>query len=177
MKKPILYCDCDGVIFNTIEIAFNMMQEDGIDLRDKREIDSYFRTKIDWCEVFDKAETINDSINKIKILKESGLFSDIIILTKLSGGYYEEGLKRQIFNELLPGIRVITLQFGLAKASVVNAKNNVLIDDELRNCQNWNKEDGVAILFSQNMSDFEHDIVNDLMDIPHAFGAKRLLKR
>ena len=29
MNKPIFYCDCDGVILNTIEVAYQIMKENG----------------------------------------------------------------------------------------------------------------------------------------------------
>lgn len=176
MEKPILYCDCDGVIFNTIDVAFQIMQDAGCDMNNKREIDYYFSHILNWNDIFSKATIINDSIDKIKLLKESNIFSDVIILTKLSGSYDEEGLKREIFRDYLPSTKVITLQFGLSKAGVVNAQNNVLIDDELHNCNNWKDNNGVAILFSQKNADFRKNIVNDLLDIPNTKGVKKLLK-
>ena len=54
MEKPILYCDCDGVIFNTIEIAFEIMKKMGCNMNDKNEVDRFFRLAIDWKEVFDQ---------------------------------------------------------------------------------------------------------------------------
>ena len=177
MQKPILYCDCDGVIFNTIETAFRMMERDGCDMNDKNQIDLFFRKKIDWQEVFDQSTIINDAINKLKMLKESDLFSDIIILTRLSGCNEEERIKRELFSDYLPGTRIITLQFGLYKASIVaNPEKHILIDDEKRNCDNWQNNDGTAILFSLKEPDLDNNIVNDLMDIPNTNGVKKLLK-
>jgi len=176
MEKPILYCDCDGVIFNTIETAFQIMERKGCDMSNPNEIDYYFRRIIDWREVFANSKIINNAIDKIRLLKDSDLFSDVIILTKLSGNYYEEGLKRDIFRECLPDVKVITLQYGLTKALVVNPKGNVLIDDELRNCNNWKNYDGIAVLFDLEANDLENDIVNDLLDIPNTIGVKKLFK-
>ena len=175
MKKPILYCDCDGVILNTIEIAFNMMKILGYDINDVVQRNYFFKYMVKWDEVFEQAEAINNSINKIKLLRESDIFSDIIILTRLSGGYDEERLKRELFKECLPDTKVITLQFDLEKAAVVKAVNNVLIDDEERNCNNWKQYDGTAILFSED-KDLKHNVINDLMDIPKTKGVKKLLK-
>ena len=93
MKKPILYCDCDGVIFNTIEVAFKIMKKMGCDMQDRNQIDYFFREVINWYDVFDYATVINDSIDKIRSLKEQDIFLDIIILTKLSGNSHEEELK------------------------------------------------------------------------------------
>ena len=177
MQKPILYCDCDGVIFDTIDVAFDMMREYGCDMENHDEIDYYFRRIIDWHEVFKRSHVINNAIEKIKILKYSCDFDDVIILTKISGNYHEEGLKREIFNECLPMIKVITLQYGLQKALVVNnPSEHILVDDEKRNCLNWENYNGPAILFSRETIDLENNIVNDLLDIPYTKGYKKLIK-
>ena len=177
MQKPILYCDCDGVIFNTIEVAFDIMKKDHCDMNNGNEIDYYFREKINWQDIFDKAVIINRSIDRIKELKKSDLFSDVIILTKISGNYDEERLKREIFKDYLPDVKVITLQFGLQKASIIsNPENHILVDDEKRNCINWQQYNGTAVLFSPSQSDLKNNIVNDLIDIPNTKGYKKLLK-
>ena len=121
--------------------------------------------------------TINNSVEKFNQLIESDIFSDIIILTNLSGRCDEEILKREIFGDILPKTRVITLQFGIPKSSVVAyPENHILVDDEIRNCEEWNKEDGAAVLFSQDTSDLENNVVNDLLDIPNTEKVKKLLK-
>ena len=176
MDKPIFYCDCDGVIMNTIEIAFQIMRQNGCNMNDRREIDYYFKRLLDWNEVFDKATFINNSIERLKIIKEDNIFQDTIILTKLSGGYDEERLKRDLFNDILPGFKVITLQYGLSKALVVSAKDNVLLDDELGNCKDWRDKDGIAILFSQYMRNLDEDVISDLSELKNTNGVKKLLK-
>ena len=177
MKKPILYCDCDGVIFNTIDVAFDIMRNMGCDMHDRNQIDYYFREIIDWYEVFDKATIINNSIDKIKLLREKDIFLDIIILTKLSGNKHEEGLKREVFKSYLPDTKVITLPYKSQKTSVVSTpEDHILIDDEKRNCVNWQEHDGTAILFSQIYNDLDNDIVSDLMDVSNTHGYKKLIK-
>ena len=176
MDRPIFYCDCDGVILNTIEVAFQIMREMGCDMSNGNEIDYYFKKLIDWNEVFEKASFINNSIERIRYIKENNIFKDIIILTKLSGANHEERLKRDLFKEVLPGIKVITLQYGLPKGLVVPAKDNILVDDEIRNCKEWEKQNGTAILFSPYMSNLEKNIISNIGDVVNTEGAKRLLK-
>ena len=176
MEKPIFYCDCDGVILNTIEVAFAIMRENGCNLSNRDEVDYYFKRKIDWNEIFERASFINDSIGKINNLKKEDIFKDIIILTKISGANHEERLKRDLFKEILPDIKVVTLQYGLSKSSVVSARGNILLDDEIKNCTEWRKEDGVAILFSPYMSNLDANIVSSISDIVDTNGAKKLLK-
>lgn len=176
MFKPILYSDCDGVLYNTIDTAFEIMRQNGVNMNSHDAIDKFFRYNLDWDEVFKKSDVINNAIEKLKILKCSKLFSDIIILTRLSGNPKEERVKREVFSFDLPGIRVITLDFGLSKAEVVNAENNILIDDEIKNTIPWQKANGGAILFKKDVCDLENDIIGDLLDIPKTKCLQKILK-
>ena len=65
MNKPILYCDCDGVIFNTIDVAFQMMKEKGYDINDATQRNAFFQYEVNWNNVFDQAVVINNSVEKI----------------------------------------------------------------------------------------------------------------
>ena len=176
MEKPIFYCDCDGVIINTIEVSFKIMQEAGCNINNRSEVDAFFKSKIDWNKVFSKIDYINNSIEKLKLIKSQNIFKDVIILTKLSGGYDEERLKRDLFKEVLPDFKVITLQYGLSKGLAVPAKDNILVDDEIGNCKSWEKENGIAILFSPYMFNLETNIINNLCDVTDTLGVKKLLK-
>lgn len=174
---PKLYCDCDGVLFNTIDVAYDMMRELGCDMHNRHEINYYFKKVVDWNEIFRRSSIINNSIEKVQILKDSYAFKDVKILTCLSGNSEEERLKRMIFGELLPGINVITVQYGIPKALVIpNLKESILVDDEKRNCLKWAQYGGVAILFSREVIDLKNNIINDLLDIPYSKGYKSLVK-
>ena len=177
MEKPILYCDCDGVIFNTIDIGFQLMEQKGCDMNNHDEIDRYFREELDWREIFEYAVEINNSIEYLEELRKSGYFKKVFIHTGLSGSYFEEGTKRDIFSIRLPKIKVITSQRGLPKALVVrDPVGNILVDDELKNCLNWEKYGGTAIIFSQQGMDLEHNRIDNLLDIPNTYGYKKLIK-
>lgn len=176
MDKPIFYCDCDGVILNTIEVGFNIMREIGCNMNNRKEVDYYFKHVVDWNDIFDRATFINNSIEQIKYLQKQKIFEDILILTKLSGALHEERLKRDLFKEKLSDIKVITLQYDLSKSSVVQAKGNVLLDDEIHNCRKWDNENGVAVLFSTYMSNLESNIISNIRDITNTKGVKKLIK-
>ncbi len=171
----VLYIDCDGVIFDTINEAYRMMDEIGLDRNNHSEVDTFFKN-VDWHMLFKRSRELNDAINKIKILKSSNLYKDVVILTKLSGNYYEEGIKREIFNELLPEIRVITLQRSIPKDSVVIPNGNILVDDEVKNVNSWNNAGGIGISFHQEIVDLENNIINDLLDIINTDKYKKLIK-
>lgn len=171
----ILYIDCDGVIFNTIETAFKMMKENNIDITDNRKVDYFFRST-SWELLLENSIIINDAINKIKLLKGKQIYKDVIILTKLSGNYTEERLKRETFSLLLPNTKVITLPRNYDKALVVSSMNNILVDDEEKNVISWNNHGGTGIRFMKDLIDFENDIINDLDDIENTNGVKLLRK-
>lgn len=171
----ILYLDCDGVIFDTINEAYRMMEEIGLNRNNHSEVDLFFKN-VDWNLLFERSKELNNAIEKIQFLKNSNIFKEIIILTKLSGNYYEEGIKRKIFSDLLPDIRIITLQRSITKDSVVIANGNILVDDEKKNIDSWNNSGGVGISFHQEIIDLENNIINDLLDIINTDSYKKLIK-
>ncbi len=174
---PKLYCDCDGVLYDTIDVSFDMMREIGCNMHDPNEIDYYFHRVIDWNEVFRRAHVINNGIEKLKILKDSGYFQNVEILTGLCGNDQEERLKRFVFGETIPEVRVITVQYGIPKAlAIPKPEISILVDDEKRNCFKWEKYDGTAVLFSREVMDLKNNIVNDLLDVPYTDGYKKLIK-
>ena len=64
MEKPTFYCDCDGVILNTIEIAFKIMTRMGVDIHNRKQVDDTFRKLIDWNDIFAETSPINTTIDK-----------------------------------------------------------------------------------------------------------------
>ena len=113
---PNFYNDCDGVLFDTIDVALDMMKEQGCNMADGKEVDYYFRKVIDWNEVFRRAREINNGVEKFKILSESGYFNESVILTGLSGNDHEERLKRFIYILSIPILsELISAGFSLWK--------------------------------------------------------------
>ena len=53
MRKPILFSDCDGVVYDTIDTAFEIMRQDGVDMKNHAAIDEYFRLWIEWDESYE----------------------------------------------------------------------------------------------------------------------------
>ena len=173
--ENILYIDCDGVIFNTIETAFKIMKENNIDITDNKKVDYFFRNT-SWGFLLERSIIINDIINKIIKLSNQGLYKEVIILTKLSGNYTEERLKRETFKVLLPNMKIITLQREYDKAFIVPSRNNILVDDEEKNIISWNENGGIGIRFIRNTPDLENDIIDDLDDIENTKKMKLLRK-
>lgn len=177
MNRPILYSDFDGVIYDTIAVAFKMMEEANIDINDRKARDKFFHYIIDYAKLYRNATIINDAVNKLMYIKNSDIFSDVVILTKLSGNYDEERIKREFLKSVLPDIRVVTMQYDLNKATVVNPNGNILVDDEKRNCREWRDANGIAVLFRKDIVDLENDVINDLYDLTNTGSVKKLIKK
>jgi len=172
MKRD-LYIDCDGVIFDTIKYAFNEMRRLGVDLSNDELITKYFK-EVDWNNLITKSGTINDSINKINLLKESDVFDLVCVLTHRCS--WNEGIvKDQKFDNLTPNVKVITIPRQIAKHYAVNARGHFLIDDDVRKVTGWVQDGGIGILFSQSAesliepytlgSDQTYFITNNLLDL------------
>ena len=140
-----------------------MMKEQGLDINSAKDR-TFFFVNADWNLLFNNGGIINDAINKIKIINDSKIFQEVIILTKLSGNYFEEM------------IRVITLPVAYNKSSIVNAKGNILIDDEFKNVKDWINHEGIGIWFLQEKSDLDNDIIDDIMDVHNTSSVKEYIK-
>lgn len=175
INNIILYLDCDGVILNTIDKAYEIMQEEGLDINDWRIVNRFF-INTDWNMLIEKAGVIKDAINKIKKIIELNLFKEVAILTKTSGNLCEEGIKREFFGEVLPGVRVITVDFYANKDEVVNPVNNILVEDSIKNAVRWNNAGGIGVLFVKGKPDYEKDEIDDLADLCETGSVKRLLR-
>lgn len=174
MNKKILYIDCDGVIFNTINEAYKMMEEEGLDHTNRELANQYFKD-VDWHLLIGRAGILNDSIRKIKMIIKSNNFKDVKILTKLCGNETEELAKRIAFAKLLPGIEVITVALDESKAEVVCAKGDILVDDYFKNVNDWHNHNGIGILY-----DIENDnslnSINDLGVLSNRQYVKRITR-
>lgn len=175
MNNRILYLDCDGVILDTMDEAFTMMREVGLDANNRNDVHNFF-INVNWNILVSRAEIINNAINKITQIVESNIYKDVIILTKLSGNLEEEQIKRKLFNTLLPNITVITLPFASNKDETVDPRGNILIDDSTSNIKRWRNADGIGILFNKKTNNYRHNIISDLEDIGKTTLIKRLIK-
>lgn len=175
MNDIILYLDCDGVILDTIETCYRMMKKEGLDITNGELVNFYF-INTDWNVLIYEAGIINNAISKIKKIMESNIFSEVKILTKLSGNVNEEKIKRILFGKLLPDTEVITLKINENKDEIVNPVNNILVEDTVKNGIRWENAGGVAVYFVRKECDYENNQINDLSDICKTKSVKKLLK-
>ena len=166
-----LYIDCDGVIFDTVKFAFQEMDRLKIDIRDDLAVTKYFEN-IDWHYLIQSSGPINNSIEKIRLLVESDEFASVQVATHRCS--YEEGVvKTSEFAALIPNLKIITIPRKIQKHHAVNARNNMLIDDEPKKIRAWVDDGGIGVLFSKNvdhliypyeLGDHQYYVTNDLLD-------------
>ena len=176
MNDVILYLDCDGVILDTIDTAYRLMKEEGLDITNGEEVDNFF-INTDWNVLIFEAGIINNAISKIKRIIENNIFSKVVILTKTSGNVDEEKIKRILFGKLLPSVEVITVNINDNKDEIVNPVNHILVEDSVKNAIRWTNAGGVSVYFVKDKSDYEKDVINNLSDITETSSVKKLLKR
>lgn len=157
MEKVIKYIDCDGVILDTESGLFdeyNRLKNMGADIKRLT-----YLQQLDWREWIRQAKIINDAIAIIKEHNPNG----IEILTKVHS--LSEGLaKIEYFRELGIKNNIVLVPNNLSKSSVVQAKGNLLVDDSIKNLDDWSLHNGIPLFFSavgENKSTFKEQVTTN----------------
>ena len=142
------YIDFDGVIFNTEDLLFD-------DNYYKAKLDSNFDKMkyvqdLDWYNLIKKSEEINDAISILKELKNK-----VKILTKVNSLENEAVAKVKILRELGVTSDIILVPFYLKKTDIVDAYENVLVDDTVHNLDDWYNNGGIPIFFNKDDKDID----------------------
>jgi hypothetical protein len=153
----IKYIDCDGVILDTefgLFDEYNRLKNMGVDIKRLT-----YLQQLDWREWIRQAKIINDAIT---IIKEHNP-DNIHILTKVHS--LTEGLaKIEYFRELGVKNNIILVPYNLSKSSVVQAEGNLLVDDSIKNLDEWCAHNGISLFFnaaSENKSIFKEQIITN----------------
>ena len=138
-----IYVDFDGVILDTESLLYN---EEYYKKKLNPNFDKMkYIQEINWKETLNKAEVINNSINILKELKK-----EITILTKINTLDNEGIAKINFLREHDIKSDIILVPFNLKKTDIVNARNNLLIDDTVHNLDDWNVMGGIPIFFNKD---------------------------
>lgn len=153
-----VYIDFDGVIYDTVSIIMSEVKKYNVSL--EKDCSKFFEN-LDWKKILHLSNEINLSVSKIKKLQNK---YNIKILTHVSS-INEMIQKSNFIRNKFTDIDIIFVPKKLEKNVIVNAKNNVLIDDSKKNIENWNANGGIGILFGKegisNLLDLENNIVGD----------------
>jgi uncharacterized protein (DUF1499 family) len=160
-----LYVDFDGVICNTIEITYKMAKERGI----KKNYENYlqFYQDLDWNEVLEKAEPINNSWNAIQKIINSEKFN-VAILTHITS-ISEAEAKVKLIRNYLPNITIIPVPKSISKTKMIDAKNAILVDDYVYNLEEWKEASGIGVRFDLDMDGKGFPVIDHLDDLIEMF--------
>lgn len=159
------YIDLDGVILNTEDVLFNEI----LNVKNKGKLDEDFIMKlvinINWEYLLKHSKPINNSINILRRLDPN----ESAILTRVHS-IEEADAKINYFKNLGIDQKVIPVFYPLKKNDVVDAKDNILIDDSLRNLRQWIMDGGYPMFFDK----YENNI--DSWDEYNVKGFQRVLR-
>ncbi len=161
-----LYIDFDGVICNTIEITYKMLEESGIDIKDQEKVTEFYQN-LDWKHVLDICEIINDGMDNIKKLISSGKFN-IAILTHVNS-INETIEKVKFIRKYLKDVTIIPVPKAISKTRMINARFSILVDDYSVNLNEWKEAGGIGVRFDLDMDGKGFLVIDHLDELLELF--------
>lgn len=143
-----LYIDFDGVICNTIEITYKMLDEANINKSDGQKVTNFYES-LDWEHVLEKCEIINDAMENIKKIMSSGKFN-VAILTHVNS-MNEIIQKVKFIRKYLRDVTIIPVPKEISKTRMINARFSILVDDYPVNLDEWKEAGGIGVRFDLDM--------------------------
>ena len=157
-----LYIDFDGVISDTIDVTYSMMEAKNVDKTDFESVTEFYQ-KLDWVSLLEVTPLINNSMEKIKKLIASGKF-DVTILTHVIS--QEEAVaKIKYVRKFLKEITIIPVPKAVSKTETVCAKDSILVDDYKGNLVEWESAGGIGVRFFKEKKDTEFIDISDLEEL------------
>ncbi len=145
------YIDFDGVILDTEELLFeNWRKLPNHELRSEKEKIEYIK-RVNWDYVLHNSEPINNSISYLKEMNPKETF----ILTKIHSLTNEGSAKIKWIRENHIRQGVYLVPYNLKKTEMVEAKGNILIDDSLKNLDDWVRAEGYPVFFDMNDDNYD----------------------
>ncbi len=161
-----LYIDFDGVIMDTINKTYQMMDEENIDKSDNEEVRKFYEN-IDWKRLLVEAGEINGAIEKVKKLNDSKKFN-VSILTHVNS--LDEAIEKVKFiRKFYDDITVIPVPKAISKTKMVHTKDAILVDDYTSNLVEWKSEGGIGLKFSIKPKKSDFVVIDDLDKIFELF--------
>ena len=147
--------DFDGVIVNSIEIFKR-------DMGKKTDLDEWmeYLSNIKWFDFLRECDEIDNSFLTLKELERINKLYAII--TRIHS--FSEGKEKQVFLRE-KGIKapiIYTLPEQRKSDVFIPSMEFVLIDDDVRNCKDWERSGGKALLFNPNIETENEKVVKSL---------------
>ena len=147
----MLYIDFDGVILDTEGMLFREWRKNpNRHLLPEIEKIKYIQ-RADWNSILKYSEVMNDSLYYLKHMDPNSSF----ILTKVhsltnEGSSKIEWIRRQGIMQ-----SVILVPYDMKKCDVVDAEGNILVDDCLKNLDEWSLNNGYPIFFDYDNDNYD----------------------
>lgn len=160
----MLYIDFDGVILDTEVLLFEEWRRNPNRHLLSEEVKIKYIQDSNWNYVLNNSSIINDSIYYLKQMDPNISF----ILTKIHS--FKEGnekIKWLLKNNIKQ--KVILVPYYLKKTDMVSAKDNILVDDCLKNLKEWSDSLGHGVFYDMNDDNI------DSWNQPNVDGYERVL--
>lgn len=137
------YIDYDDTIKDTFDAIFKEHKDyvDNVTFINDQE----YIKNIDWKEVVRNSPEINGAYQVLRGLNQERIAG----LSKVFTMDNEGAAKIEEFREMGLTCGFYLVPHRLKKTEVVLAKNNILIDDSLKNCDDWSRALGIPIYFNK----------------------------
>ena len=157
-----LYIDFDGVILDTIDVTYRLLENENIDVKDIKTVENFYKT-LDWKNLLSITPEINHAFSCIQELLDSKKFN-IAILTHVNS--LDEMIEKVKFiRKHTDHLTIIPVPKPLSKTKMVRAKDAILIDDYTKNLREWKQEGGIGVKFSKKTKDSEFITISSLNQI------------
>lgn len=163
-----IYIDFDGVILDTWKVIlkeyYNQFKSTNIHENKIKEL----MLNIGWDNILNSSKEINDSIKKIKQMSK---IYNICILSKINS--QQEIISKTNFLLQKQIDKMCFVPYNHSKTQYVDPHNNILIDDDIKNLEEWEQHGGKAIFFNKDLKNYDSYgninnkfiIINDLLKI------------
>ncbi len=131
--KRVIYIDFDGVLVDTPKFINK-------EIKMKGNSEETFRN-LSWNYLLQNCNEIENNLTTLKKISKN---NKVIILTHVYS-INEKFAKKRFISEKLNNIKIITIPYYIDKNIVVNAKENILIDDYGKNIDKWINSGGIGI--------------------------------
>lgn len=145
------YIDFDGVILDTEDILFYnwRLNNDRFNLTEQDKINYIINSN--WKQIINESKELNDALY---ILKNSNI-NAFTILTKVHSMDNEGYEKIRFLRDNNIKQNVILVPYQFKKTDIVNARNNILIDDSVSNLIDFENNGGYPMFFNKYNNDYD----------------------
>ncbi len=148
--KIKIYIDFDGVILDT----WNVIVQNYINKYNTEIINDDLLKKsmleLGWNTILNNSEEINNSFEKIHQLM---INYDVNVITKVNSIEEEKAKKAFLNNKEI--YNIIFVPYNLSKSDFVEPNDCILIDDDFKNLNDWEKKGGISILFNKYLENID----------------------